>query len=156
MSDNRQMLKQERVKQVIRRSNFLRRTAELWNRFPRKVLQPPSVEIFEMQLEKSLSNTVWPYSWLWLTKVVCDALYMVYLCSFPLQREDEKPTAVGFSLLPLPPAEGDITTGITTRTQWGSICLLAVSLHRRALVFSFHIYLEKPLSFWFKHSCFHH
>lgn len=70
------------------------------------------------------------------------------------ERSDlsEIPTAVGFSPLALPPAEGDITTGITTRTQWGSIFLLAVSLQRRALVFSFHIYLEKTLSFWVKHA----
>lgn len=144
MSDSRQMLKQERAKQVIRRSPFLRRTAELRNKFPRKALQPPSLEIFEMQLDKSLSNLVWPYSWPWITMVVWDALYMLYFLSFPLRTEAEIPTAVGFSLLALPPAEG----GLTTKTQRGSIFPLAVSLQRRALVFSFHIYLEKPFGFW--------
>lgn len=102
-------------------------------------------------MDKTLSNVFWPYSWPWMTMVVCNALYcglLLFLCT----AKGLSPTAL---LLALPPAEGDITTGITTRIQWGSIFLLVFSLQRRALVFSFHIYLEKTFSFWFKHSSFH-
>lgn len=58
MSDNRHMLKQERVKQVKRKSIFLLRTVEQYYRFPRETVQAPSLEIFEIQSDKFLSNPI--------------------------------------------------------------------------------------------------
>ncbi|KFW09087.1 hypothetical protein N327_03211, partial [Fulmarus glacialis] len=51
-------LKEDRFQLDIRKKFFTMRVVRHWNRLPREVVDPPSLEVFKARLDGALSNLV--------------------------------------------------------------------------------------------------
>ena len=47
------------LKLYLRKKSFTLRVLKHWNRFPREVVDAPSLETFKVRLDWTLSNLVW-------------------------------------------------------------------------------------------------
>jgi len=52
----------ERFHLNMRKRFFTVRTVDHWNNLPKDVVEFPSVEVFNMQLDRVLDNLIWPPS----------------------------------------------------------------------------------------------
>ena len=60
----------ERFWMGVRKSFFTLRTVRQWERLPREIVQPLSLEFFKTELDRALRNLVWPHSWPWFEQEV--------------------------------------------------------------------------------------
>ncbi|KFQ85354.1 hypothetical protein N337_03536, partial [Phoenicopterus ruber ruber] len=51
-------LKEGRFRLDIRKTFFMMRVARHWNRFPREIVDAPSLDVFDIMLEGALSNLI--------------------------------------------------------------------------------------------------
>lgn len=52
-------LKESRFRLDVKNKIFTERVVRHWGRFPRKVVDPPSLEMFKSRLNEPLTNQVW-------------------------------------------------------------------------------------------------